>query len=328
MNGPLVVEVTRGWVVESRHQVIAAVVDVAGAVIRSHGEGATPVAPRSAVKSLQALRLVGSGAAAAFELDDEHLALACASHSGEPGHVALVESWLARLDLTPDDLECGPSLPRDPAASAAHVASGGQAERVLHNCSGKHAGFLTLARHLGVEPRGYLGPTHPVQEEVLAALAAAAEVGGETDRLLVDGCGAPVLVLPLERLARAMAAMVNPDAGWAEDASRLRTAIRSAPWYVAGTDRLDTRVAEALDGAGFVKWGAEGVYVAALAELGLGVAVKALDGARRAAEAAIVHLLVELGAIEREGPLADLVRPPVTNSTGDVVGEIRVQPVQ
>ncbi len=332
-HDPLVVEVTRGPFVESVHRVVWVHVDARGAVLAHGGDPDTVVPPRSALKSLQALALVESGAAGDFALGDRELALACASHSGEPGHVEAVTSWLGRLGLTADDLGCGAADPLDPGARRRLLASGGRPTRAHHNCSGKHAGFLTLARHLGVDPRDCLDPARPVQSAVLASLAR--YTGEPVDRgpFAVDGCGAPVVALPLRALARGIARLAVDDGA----GRRLLAAMIAEPWYLAGTGRLDTRLVVALGGAGFTKVGAEGNLVAGFAD-GTAMALKALDGAGRAAAVALVHLLVDRGLVDPDTvidrpdrgtgeptTIAELMVPPVRNAAGDVVGRIRVR---
>ncbi|RMH86204.1 MAG: asparaginase [Actinomyces sp.] len=333
-TSPLRVEVTRGVFVESGHLVTWVLTDTDGAVLAAAGDPDTLVPPRSAMKSLQAFALVAEGAADAHGVADHELALACASHSGEDGHVEAVGAWLERLGLGPDDLGCGPAWPLDADAARRLAARGGGPTRVHHNCSGKHAGFLTLARHLGVSPRGYLDPDHPVQQRVLATVADLTGAAVDRGPVAVDGCGAPVVALPLRALARGVArlAAAGPD----EPGRRLVDAMVAHPWYVAGTGRLDTRLLVALDGAGFTKVGAEGNMVAGLDD-GTALALKVHDGAGRAAGVALVHLLVALGRLDPgtviDAPergtgdavtVADLVQAPVTNAAGDVVGVVRV----
>ncbi|MFT7723264.1 MAG: asparaginase [Roseateles sp.] len=298
MTSPVLVEVLRGGTVESRHTGALAIVDAAGAVHTALGDIDRPVFPRSAVKLLQALPLVAGGAADAFGLDDAELALACASHSGEPAHVATAAGLLARLGLTADALECGTQWPgREPVLRA--MAARGEAVTPLHNnCSGKHAGFVCvaclMARAAGAEPaafaRGYVAAAHPVMREVSAALSLATGVDVERAPRGTDGCSIPTFALPLRALALAFARAGTgqglPDAH-ARAARRLRRAVAAAPFMVAGSDRFDTRVATAFGERLFCKIGAEGMYCAALPELGLGVALKIDDGAARAAEAAM-----------------------------------------
>jgi L-asparaginase II len=325
---PLLVEVTRGSHVESRHRAAVAVVDTAGQVVLAAGDTDRPVYPRSAIKSLQAIALVESGAADAFDVSESELALACASHSGEPRHVAAVTAWLARVGLSPADLECGPQLPGYEPALIDLLAGGGEATAAHNNCSGKHTGFLTLARHLGVPTKGYINYEHPVQQRILGVLEAMTglDLGGAPRG--IDGCGIPVIGVPLGNLALAMARLGAPDdqpEARQDACRRLRRAVAAHPFMVAGSGRFDTRVMALTGEKAFIKTGAEGVYCAALPEHGLGIAVKVDDGAGRAAEVIMGRLLAHfeiLGVAEAE-KLGDLFTAPVTNRAGNTVGEIR-----
>ena len=317
MPAPLTVELRRGPHVESRHTVHAAVADVEGRVVRSWGDPDRLTHPRSAVKPLQALPLVETGAADAFGLGPVELALACASHNGEPGHVAAVDAWLARIGCTADDLECGVEQAHrdeDPAATAAR-----------NNCSGKHAGFLTVARHLGVATAGYIRPDHPVQELVRAALAETTRTALDPAEAGVDGCGIPVHPMPLHAIATAAAGFGTPSEWPAERsdaAHRLAAAMVAEPWFVAGTGRLCTDLLAAAAGDVLVKYGAEGVQLAALPRLGLGIAVKVEDGSRPASEVALGHALAEVEGHDR----ADVFDPRrrITNHVGTHVADLRV----
>ena len=317
MPAPLTVELRRGPHVESRHTVHAAVADVEGRVVRSWGDPDRLTHPRSAVKPLQALPLVETGAADAFGLGPVELALACASHNGEPGHVAAVDAWLARIGCTADDLECGVEQAHrdeDPAATAAR-----------NNCSGKHAGFLTVARHLGVATAGYIRPDHPVQELVRAALAETTRTALAPAEAGVDGCGIPVHPMPLHAIATAAAGFGTPSEWPAERsdaAHRLAAAMVAEPWFVAGTGRLCTDLLAAAAGDVLVKYGAEGVQLAALPRLGLGIAVKVEDGSRPASEVALGHALAEVEGHDR----ADVFNPRrrITNHVGTHVADLRV----
>jgi L-asparaginase II len=317
---PILVEVTRGDLVESRHRGAVAIADAAGKLVWSCGDVERPIYPRSAVKMLQALTLVESGAADAFGLGQEELALACASHSGEPFHVQAVRAWLDRIGLGEDDLACG----------APAGADGRPLTRAHHNCSGKHTGFLTDARHLGVETAGYERPDHPVQRRVLATMAEMAGVDPAYMPVAIDGCTAPAVALPLSALATAVARIADPS-GLTPDraaaARRLDAAVKAKPLYVAGTGRACTALIEAAAGAASVKTGAEGVFVAAVSSLGLGVALKIDDGAARAAETVVATILGTLGAVDlRDARVHTLARAAVLNSAARVVGGRRVAP--
>jgi L-asparaginase II len=324
----LLVEVTRGSQVESRHRAILAVVDTEGRLVLSAGDHERPVYARSAIKSLQAIALVESGAAETFDLSEEELALACASHSGEPRHVETATAWLHRLGLGVADLECGPQLPGYEPALYALLASGGRATAAHNNCSGKHSGFLTLARHLGAPTRGYSTYEHPVQQRILGVLEAMTGLDlGDAPRG-IDGCGIPVIGIPLGNMALAMARLGDPaDQPEARQAAcaRIRRAVAAHPFMVAGTGRFDTRVMEATGEKALIKTGAEGVYCAAFPELGLGVALKVDDGAGRAAEVLMGRLLLHFGIVDQAqaAALGGLLTAPVLNRAGRVVGEVR-----
>lgn len=312
MAAPLTVELRRGPHPESRHTVHAVVTDVAGDVVRSWGDADRLTHPRSAVKPIQALPLVESGAADAFGLSDVELALACASHNGEAGHVAAVEAWLARIGCTTGDLECGVEAGRGPSPAG-------------NNCSGKHVGFLSVARHLGVPTAGYIRPDHPVQELVRAALAETTHTALDPAEAGIDGCGIPVHPVPLRAIAAAGAGFGSPDC-WpdarAAAARRLVSAMVARPWYVAGTDRLCTDLLEAAAGEVVVKVGAEGVQLASLPALGLGVALKVEDGHRAASEVALGHVLAEVEGADR----ADVFGPRrrIANHAGTHVADLVV----
>lgn len=311
-NTPLTVEVTRGDMVESRHRVAVAAIDAAGAVVFEAGDTEALIYPRSAIKPLQALVLLESGAADAFGLGPAEIALAAASHSGEARHVAVVRDWLARLELSEADLECG-----------VHAVAGVAAPTAAHNnCSGKHAGFLTVARHLGVPTKGYIAPHHPVQVKVMTRVAEMAGAALERAPRGIDGCGIPVFGIRLADLARAMMRFATQPGS-----ARIRAAMAAEPLMVAGTGRFTTRIIEASRGAVLIKEGAEGVYAGALPARGIGIAVKAEDGAGRAAATVMGHALRQLNALDEHAvaALGDTLQPVIRNHVGREVGRIRVQ---
>ncbi len=318
--GSFRIEIVRGDAVESVHRIHAVVADRHGR-LQAWGDRARPTIARSAIKSIQALPLVASGAADAFGLARHELALACASHGAEPAHVAAVLAWLERIGLSEADLECGPDRPLGQDARRAWYRAGGATRPVLNCCSGKHSGFLTVARHLGLPTAGYIRPDSPVQQLVTGAVAAATGLdlasAGPTG---IDGCGIPVFSVPLERLALAMARLVDPvdlPDDLAAASPRIVDAAQDA-WWVSGTGRTETVVTAAAHQPVVIKTGAEGVFMAALPERGLGLVVKADDGASRASQPAIKALLRHLGVLPPlEGPVE------ITNKAGDVSGEIR-----
>jgi L-asparaginase II len=321
---PIAVVVRRGERVESEHRVAYAVAGSDGGLLEAAGDIARPVFPRSAVKPLQALALVESGAAERFAVSERELALACASHGGEPEHVELVRAWLARLGLDGSALECGAHPPTH-APSAARLSAAGQPpERVHNNCSGKHAGMITVARHLGAPVAGYSRADHPVQRLIAGSLREMTGLG-DLESPAIDGCGVPTYPIPLGRLGAAMARFADPaglPAARAAACARLRAAMLAHPHLVAGSGRLCSEVMAAAPEV-LVKTGAEGVYVACLPRRRLGLALKVEDGAGRAAEVAVLALLGALGAFGPEAAaLAERSRPQLRNHAGLVVGRI------
>jgi len=328
MTNPILVEVMRGPLIESRHRGAVAVADASGRVVFAVGGIAAPVFPRSAVKALQALPLVESGAADRFGFGDEDLALACASHSGEPGHVAVVERMLASAGLDAAALCCGTHWPMSQSAAYA-LAKIGTASALHNNCSGKHAGFLCLACALGVEHADYWRPEHAVQREVRAAIEDVTGAVLGADVCATDGCSVPTWAIPLENLARGFAKFATGQglaSSRAAAAARLMRACVQKPWYVAGTGRFCTEIMQIFGARVFVKTGAEGVYCGALPEQGFGIALKCDDGASRAAQAimaATIARFLPMSETERAA-LAPFVRPVLRNWNGFEVGAVRV----
>jgi len=327
MANPVLVEVMRGAVVESRHRGAVAVVDAEGAAVLALGNVDRPVFPRSAVKALQALRMIETGAADHFGLTDQELALACASHGGEAGHVAAARSMLSRIGLDASALRCGAHPPMHVPSAAALCRAGAEPTTLHNNCSGKHSGFLCLACMLGADPRGYIEPDHPVQREVKATIESVTGSAIPDDRRAIDGCSVPTWAVPLKALALGFARFCTghglaPER--AKAAARLRAACAAHPWYVAGSGRFCTEVMQRLGARAFVKLGAEGVYCGALPERGLGIAVKCDDGGARASEVVMAALILRFGALnESERAWLDrLLRPTLRNWNGFAIGKL------
>lgn len=306
---PVLVEVWRGNAIESEHAGSVAVLDADGGVRLSLGDVDRPVFPRSAVKALQALPLVESDAADRLGLTDDELAIACASHNGEPAHVRTAAGMLAKAGVDAGVLECGAHWPYSDSALRELAARGDKPTALNNNCSGKHAGFVCLACALmgwndgGLDLRryvkGYVQREHPVMREVTDALQSA--TGADLDKAPhgTDGCSIPTYAIALRRLALAFARFgtgIGLREGQARAARRLRSAVAKSPFMVGGTDRFDTLVMQRFGERVFCKVGAEGMYCAALPERGLGVAIKIADGNNaRAAEvvmAAVIEALV------------------------------------
>ena len=318
---PVLVEETRGDFVECVHRGAFAVVATSGVVEAAAGEVDRAILPRSSVKLLQALPLVESGAAEALRLDDRRLALACASHQGSATHAALAAEWLAALGLGERDLICGPQIPNDRETRNALRESGAPPSQLHNNCSGKHTGFLALARHMGAPTADYVAIDHPVQR---AAAEAFAEATGADAPLgwAVDGCSAPNFAAPLRALAWAFARVARPDEGFsglrAAAARRLRDAMAAHPFEIAGAGRACTELTGAAAGRAVVKTGAEGCFTAALPEAGLGIALKIDDGDTAAAECAMAALLVRYGALDPDDPSVARRMAPVLRNRRDI----------
>lgn len=291
---PILAEVVRGNWVENRHRGAFCVADAGGTVVASAGDIDLPVFPRSAIKAMQALAIFESGAAEKFDLDEEMLALACASHHGQPEHVAGVSRFLERIGLSAEDLECGAHPPSNAEARRALQTRGETPTAIYNNCSGKHAGMLAVARALGVSTQGYSQRTHNVQKLVRACVE---DVTGDTlttDRCGIDGCSIPTWAAPLRSFAAGFARMAT-GTGLAPDraaaATRLFDAATNQPFMIAGAGAFDSEAMRVFAGRLMVKVGAEGVYCGALRDRGLGFALKCDDGNMAAAETMIAGLL-------------------------------------
>lgn len=328
MDNPVLVEVVRGPLVESRHRGSIAVADDTGHVLLAIGDVERPVYPRSAVKALQALPLLESGAAERFGLTGQEIALACASHAGAPVHVAAASSMLAKAGRGPEALECGAHWPNGAQDTRALAASGASPTALHNNCSGKHAGFVCTACAMGVDPRGYVRPDHPVQREIRAVLEQMTGQALDPGACGTDGCSIPTWAIAPVALARAFARFGTGrglGASRARAARRIREAVAANPLMVGGEGRFDTAVMARLGERLFCKIGAEGMYCAALPEQGLGVAIKIDDGAARAVEVAmgaIARRFLALSAQDEEA-LAPQFSPQIVNWNGIRTGEIR-----
>lgn len=283
--------VTRGGRVESVHPVLVAVTDAAGRTVAFANNPAHPTYFRSAAKPLQAWAAVSSGAADRFALSEPALALACASHSGEPAHVQLARQMLSAIGADEGALACGGHLSLEEAVREAQIRERVPLGPVTNNCSGKHAAMLALARHLDAPLAGYEDPTHPAQRRVIEQVARACGLSPSAVPLAGDGCTAPTFYLPLAAMARGWAVWgTSPNAA----AARLRAAMWRHPFYVGGTGRACTAFLSAAPGGLLAKIGAEGVYCAALPRVGLGVALKVHSGEMRFAALLLATVLSQI----------------------------------
>jgi len=321
MTNPVVAEVTRGGIVESRHRGAYAVVDQTGHVVAAEGGIAAAVYPRSGIKAFQCLPVIESGAADRFGLTGEEIALCCASHNGEAAHQRVARSLLAKAGNAEALYECGAHWPYHEDTRLALIRHGGSCLAVHNNCSGKHAGMLALARQLGAEPHGYAQPDHPVQRLIAMTMGALCDVDLDAQPSGIDGCSVPTWAIPLRNLALGFARFANPDVAAAR---RIIEAVRAHPFMVGGTGDFDTLIMEAVPRL-FIKTGAEGVYCACIPHAGLGIALKIDDGASRAAEVAIASVLagLDVWSAEEKATLEGFRHHGLVNWRKFEVGEVR-----
>jgi L-asparaginase II len=329
------VEVKRGSITESRHRGHVVVVEADGNIIAFAGAPEIVTYLRSSSKPFQALPLLLSGAADRFGFTDREVALACASHNGEPIHTELAASMLRKIGLGPEALKCGVHEPYGVEAALA-LRSRGEPPNVLHNnCSGKHAGMLAVAVHIGAPIENYDSAENPVQKTIADVVSQFSGVSVTDLAVGVDGCGAPVFGITVKAMALMYAKLVAPPLNMGKatrDAcERIVRVMNAYPELIGGTsDRLDTALMRAAPGRLISKVGAEGVYTAGIRPSeewprGLGVALKIEDGDdKRARPTVVIELLRQLGVLRDESleALAKYAFFPVQNRRGDVVGEI------
>ncbi|MEM9332272.1 MAG: asparaginase [Pseudomonadota bacterium] len=327
-NNPVAtVKVSRGGLVENIHQVDIVVSDAEGGIVEAWGDVDRPVFPRSSIKALQALPLVESGAADKYGFGSQHLALACSSHHAEFFHVASVRQMFKKAGISEQCLECGPQMPRD-SSERKKIQEGEEELSSIHNgCSGKHAGFLAFAEHAGLDKSSYTKITSQVQKEIANVLQEVVATPHTEKNHGIDGCAIPTYQIPLSKLALAYAKFGVGEADGRLRSSamiKLRDACCKHPEMVAGTLGACTRIMQAMDKRVFVKYGAEGVYTAALPELGFGIALKVRDGNAKAAETTIASLatrLLELDQREHEG-LTPIRESVLKNWSGTITGKM------
>jgi L-asparaginase II len=291
---PVIAEVLRGPMVESRHRGAFVVCDELGKVVSSTGDIEANVYPRSAIKAFQALPLLQSGAADRYGLTPEEIALCCSSHDGELEHVRVARSILAKAGNGEADLECGSHWPSGGDAMRALVRDGKSACAIHNNCSGKHAGMLALARHMGVDVKDYVKPDHPVQITIAKTYGTICGIDLAAAPMGIDGCSVPTWALPLSSVASGFAKLNSMPEG-----QRIIAAVRAHPFMVAGSARYDTKIMGTVPRL-FIKIGAEGVFCGCVPHAGLGFALKCDDGAFRGAEVAVAKMLARLNVWTNE----------------------------
>lgn len=322
---PVLVNLWRGNAIESRHRGSVAVVRSDGQLVMSMGDVLHPTFPRSAIKFLQAIPFVESGAIEHYSLNDAHVALSCASHNGESVHVEMVSDWLKQIGCDAENLECGADMPMHEATKYELLAQGEGPTRIHHNCSGKHLGLLSTCLHHGEEIKNYRLYSHSANRRWFDVLESMS--GARVMQLPwgYDGCGIPCLALPLQRVALAMARFADAagqSAARTAAITRIQSAVSAHSYLVAGKDRLCTELMQLLAPKVLVKVGAEGCYTACIPEQGLGVALKMDDGHDRGARVALGAVLQTLGVIDANivVELEEYLKPELTNSRGEPVG--------
>jgi L-asparaginase II len=321
--------VIRGETVESVHGGHLVVIDGRGRTVASLGDPQTITFYRSACKPLQALPFITSGACDALGYSEEEIALASASHSGEPRHVRIAQLMLERAGMAEAHLRCGAHLPFN-EKEAERMLGGGERPTQLHNnCSGKHAAMLAMSRHIGASPAEYDSIDHPVQQAILRTIAALAEVEEEEIGIGIDGCAAPNFAVPISAMARSFLNLMSPPdnfhIGDRLAAARIVAAMIAFPELIGGVERLDTMLMQAAPGRLISKVGADGVWLCGIRPSenwpsGLAIALKIEDGDdRRARPVVAVELLRRLGELT-DGELADVSPLIIRNRRGDAVG--------
>ncbi len=294
MTNPILVELTRGGLVESVHTGSVVLAKANGEAVIALGDTRRPIFPRSAIKALQALPLIETGAADRYGFGDAEIAIACASHSGTAAHADLAAAMLKSADLETGALACGAHAPMHEASARALAALGTSFSALHNNCSGKHSGMVCTCAHAGDTVAGYLDVRHPHQQRIARVLADFCGDGFAANRYGIDGCSAPNWAIPVAHLAQAFAIFIAGDGlspARRAATTRIAKACMARPDMVAGPERMDTLAMSALPGKVFMKTGAEGVYCGAFPEHGLGFAVKIDDGNKRGAEAVVAGLI-------------------------------------
>lgn len=325
---PLLVEITRGPVVESVHQVMAVIVNEIGSITQYWGNPGFLTLPRSAIKMLQALPLIESGAADKFHLEAKHIALACGSHRGEKDHLQTLSQWMEKIGIKESQLACGPHLPYDEKSAHEIIRRGNPPTALCNNCAGKHLALITTCLHLGENPSGYEQYEHNAQKRLRKVLSESLKVDQSKTAHGIDGCGIPTYGTSLHSLAVGMASLISTkeSASRRAAASRILDAVKSHPFYLAGSDNFVTAVIEKSQGRSIIKTGAEGVVCGVLPEKRMAFAVKASDGAGRAAQVVTASLLLQLGGLSEAEfrALSAHTLPEIKNWKGEVVGQMRI----
>ncbi|MGB7202490.1 MAG: asparaginase [Pyrinomonadaceae bacterium] len=330
MSAQVLAHVIRGETVESVHCGHLCIVDGEGKTIATLGEPETTTYFRSAAKPFQAVPFITSGAADAFEFTEEEIALACASHSGEPQHLRIVGQMLDKIGLSVDDLKCGAHAPFNETESHRLIRAGYKATPLHNNCSGKHAAMLAFAKHIGASLHDYDSLDNRIQKRILKCIADFTEVPEDEIKLGIDGCAAPNFALPVAAMAKSFINLISPT-NFPEPTQaackRIVTAMMNHPELIGGSERLDTMLMQAAPGKLISKVGADGVWLCGVLPCekyptGLGIALKIADGDDyRGRPVIAVEILRWLGILNHND-LPLLSPMPIRNRRGDIVGKV------
>ena len=332
MDSAILAKVIRGETVESIHRGHFIVMDGDGKMVAQGGDPDTVTFYRSACKFLQAIPLITSGAADAFGYEDEEIALACASHSGQKRHVEVAASMLAKIGLDETALHCGTHLPFYRPAANELIREGKNPSTLHNNCSGKHSGMLAVAKKIGASVATYELLDNPVQQQILEIISKFCGVHREDIAVASDGCCVPNFAVPVRAMAKSFVNLVSRADSFgrqiSDAAGRIISASLGHPELIGGTDRLDTQIMQAAPGKLLSKVGADGVWLGGILPSdrwpsGLGIAVKIEDGDdNRGRPVVVVEILRQLGVLTKDD-LPEISPMPVKNRRGVVVGRVQ-----
>ncbi len=313
------VEVTRGNFTESTHHGIAVLINSNGEVLREWGNSSTLIYPRSALKPIQSLNLYKDGVAESLNLSDDFIALTTASHHAENIHQKMINNWLKKINLKEKHLSCGPSWPWNIKDQFKAHAKYKVKRKIFHNCSGKHCGHLAVSKYRNLPIKNYQNKDHPIQKELVKLIEDLSKY--KIKNIGVDGCTLPNPLIPLKKFALAAAQLADYKklSEHSAIAKRIFDSCVKFPEITGGSKSINSILTKLSKGKAFIKNGAEGVFVAIMPEKKSALAVKIIDGTRRAAEVAIAGLLSELKIINNE----KIKKRPIKNSANQVIGSIK-----
>jgi L-asparaginase II len=319
MNSVKMVEVTRGNFTESTHYGIAVLINSNGEVLREWGNSSTLIYPRSALKPIQSLNLYKYGVAENLKLSDDFIALTTASHHAENIHQKMINNWLKKINLKEKHLSCGPSWPWNAKDQFKAQAKYKVKRKIFHNCSGKHCGHLAVSKYRNLPIKNYQHKDHPIQKELIKLIEDLSKY--KIKNIGVDGCTLPNPLIPLKKFALAAAQLADCKklGEHSAIAKRIFNSCVKFPEITGGSKSINSILTKLSKGKAFIKNGAEGVFVAIIPEKKSALAVKIIDGTRRAAEVAIAGLLSELKIINNE----KIKKRPIKNSANQIIGSIK-----